>query len=208
MHKWPTWTKSVFAAKTFLGISDPPHKSPGVKCVARCTQGTQQGWKGGGCVTELKVSDSQFSTSQTFSAVSLFALTLRIGKSADSGKRQVKRDTFWVTDADKFLVTRGLVNARPPSLRLCQLAPACRHRCSFSLCGDPTLADGSSCWPLYWLMRQSKSSRKNGILLLPSNSWKNLSSSSTQPTPHLLCICRLPAQTKYCPHSDRWSGIY
>ena len=71
----------------------------------------------------------------------------------------------------------------------------------------PTAQVFSPCQPNPWVLdgcsylRQKL--RKNGFgVLLPS---KNLPA-PILPLSHLLCIGRLPTETKYCPNSYRWSG--
>jgi len=86
-----------------------------------------------------------------------------------------------------------------------QLLPVDTGVLSLSLATQPLRMDPPAGHLIGWWDKAKI--KKNGILQ-PSKSWKNLSSFSTQPPPHLLCISRLPAQTKYCCHSDRWSGYW
>ena len=123
---------------------------------------------------------------------------------------------FWKKTSEKghFLSDRcGQIfgDARPSQCEAAlfeaasQLLPVDTGVLSLSLATQPLRMDPPAGHLIGWWDKAKI--KKNGILQ-PSKSWKNLSSFSTQPPPHLLCISRLPAQTKYCCHSDRWSGNY
>ena len=91
---------------------------------------------------------------------------------------------------------------RPSSLR--PTARCCLetlHRCFLPVCQPNPCGWILPPPPLTFLQTEEENLRKNGFLLL-FNSKRSLPA-----PPHLLCIGRLPTQTKYCPHSNWRPGI-
>ena len=99
-----------FAAKTFSGISDHPVSSV---FNTRCTQGTQQGWKEAVWLNwKCQILNSLPARLSQLSACLLWRCAL--GKvqnlgNIDQGTLNVRVTLYWVTDAARLLVTRGLV---------------------------------------------------------------------------------------------------